>query len=87
VTSLSPSLDCFSGKKVTVPENVIFDQDANGGTGLTCEQECKFKDEQAKMEKFYAQIGIQFKVTYTKGRSSIRWVATWLTCPVRLYTS
>jgi hypothetical protein len=34
---------------VTVPENVIFDKDANGGQGLTCEQVCKFKDAQKEM--------------------------------------
>jgi len=57
----------YSGKRVTVPENVIFDSDANGGQGLTCEQVCKFKDLETKMEQFYAQIGIQFKTTYSEG--------------------
>jgi hypothetical protein len=58
----------FSGKGVTVPENVILDSQANGGQGLTCEQVCKFKDIQKKMEQFYAQIGIQFQVSYTDGQ-------------------
>jgi hypothetical protein len=56
---------------VNVAENVIWDNDANGGQGLSNSQQTQFKNMQKETEALYQQVNIYFLVTYTNG--TITW--------------
>jgi RHS repeat-associated protein len=56
---------------VNVAENVIWDNDANGGQGLSNSQKTQFKGMQKETEALYQKVNIYFLVTYTNG--SITW--------------
>jgi RHS repeat-associated protein len=66
--------DCAKDKKcaIVVKVNVIYDQTANRGRGLTAEQKRKFEQGQlAKAQKDYGTSNIKLDFTYTAGSYTV----------------